>query len=187
MKANQLEISTRRRKWPTLFGLPVSLCVCVFSGGNFERAVNCFLSRSSLSLSLYRRRIPSGLLFVIHSINVCCLWDFFFLLCGNFVFLFRMYSSIWYYCFDLCIPLLHAVAAALFMFCVCVQVVVSFASPKHECLLLPLRVSACCRCICVNLPKPFCYCESVYWFFCCLFLSQNFLWKTSVVVTYYKI
>lgn len=94
---------------------------------------------------------------------------FFVVVCGNFVFLFRMYSSIWYYCFDLCIPLLHAVAAALFMFCVCVQVVVSFASPKHECLLLPLRV--CCRCICVNLPKPFCYCESVYWFFFLLSLS----------------
>lgn len=52
MKANQLEISTRRRKWPTHFGLPVSLCVCLFffSGGNFERAVNCFLSHSPLSL-----------------------------------------------------------------------------------------------------------------------------------------
>lgn len=83
MKANQLEISTRRRKWPTHFGLPVSLCVCLFF---FlveilrELSIVSSLTLLSLSCSLYRRRIPSGLLFVIHSINVCCLWDFFLLL-----------------------------------------------------------------------------------------------------------
>lgn len=36
------------------------------------------MSTASFSLSVQAPRIPSGLLFVIHSINVCCLWDLLF-------------------------------------------------------------------------------------------------------------
>lgn len=67
---------------------------------------------------------------------------FFVVVCGNFVFLFRMYSSIWYYCFDVCIPLLHAVAAVLFS-------CFAFAS-KWWWVSLHQNKSACCyRSVCV--------------------------------------
>lgn len=127
-------MSTRRRKWPT-FRTSFSLCSFLLSLCLF---------------SLYRRRIPSGLLFVIHSINVCCLWDllllfFFFVI----LYLFRMYS-IWYCCFDLCHAITRHTHTLCFsyvcvcvivsllvggllshMLCDCVQVVVSFASSQH--------------------------------------------------------
>lgn len=137
-------MSTRRRKWPT-FRTSFSLCSFVVVVGGRLRNVICFLP---LCLSsLYRRRIPSGLLFVIHSINVCCLWDllllFFFCNFVSFSYVFNLVL-----CCDLC----HAISThthtlccscacvivtllvgglLLHMFCDCVQVVVSFASSQH--------------------------------------------------------
>lgn len=45
------------------------------------------MSTALSSLSVQAPRIPSGLLFVIHSINVCCLWDLLFavILCFSFL------------------------------------------------------------------------------------------------------
>lgn len=103
---------------------------------------------------LYRRRIPSGLLFVIHSINVCCLWDLLFavILCLFFCCI-RMYSIlVWRFVLMFAIGffryiLSHTLLAH--MLCVCVQVVVRFAPPKHVPLLLLLPFCVCVWLICV--------------------------------------
>lgn len=140
-------MSTRRRKWPT-FRTSFSLCSFVVVVGGRLRNVICFLP---LCLSsLYRRRIPSGLLFVIHSINVCCLWDLLLLL----LFFCNFVSFSYVFNLVLCCDLCHAISThththtlccscacvivtllvgglLLHMFCDCVQVVVSFASSQH--------------------------------------------------------
>lgn len=125
-------MSTRRRKWPT-FRTSFSLCSFLLSLCLF---------------SLYRRRIPSGLLFVIHSINVCCLWDllllFFFCNFVSFSYVFNLVLLFWslpchfdththtvlFVCVCVIVYLLVG-GLLLHMLCDCVQVVVSFASSQH--------------------------------------------------------
>lgn len=156
---------------------------------------------STVFSSLYRRRIPSGLLFVIHSINVCCLWDllfavilysFFLVLLDSYVFVLVRLVLLFAISFQY-VLLSHIVGSIVHahMFCVCVQVVVRFAPPKHVPHCLSLYVCLCDCFVCVKFAQTLTIVPRValnwYTVVFCLFLSQNFLWKTSVVFTYYKI
>lgn len=163
-------MSTRRRKWPT-FRTSFSLCSFLLSLCLF---------------SLYRRRIPSGLLFVIHSINVCCLWDLLLLFFFVILYLFRMYS-IWYCCFDLCHAIsTHTHTHTVLFVCVCVCDRVSARWWLAFTHVMRLRPSGgefrfVPTCVCVNLPKPLLLChascvESVYWFMS-LFSHKTFYGK----------
>lgn len=182
-------MSTRRRKWPT-FRTSFSLCSFVVVGGRLRNVI-CFLP---LCLSsLYRRRIPSGLLFVIHSINVCCLWDllllfFFFVI----LYLFRMYS-IWYCVVIFAMPFRHT-----HTHCVVRVRVWSWLCSLVACSYTCFAIAS--KWWWVSLRPNMCLCEFAQtlaivprvmrWIGILVnvsFLSQNFLWKTSVVVTYYKI
>lgn len=184
-------MSTRRRKWPT-FRTSFSLCSFVVVGGRLRNVI-CFLP---LCLSsLYRRRIPSGLLFVIHSINVCCLWDllllFFFCNFVSFSYVFNLVL-----CCDLC----HAISTHTHTHTHCVVRVrvwswlCSLVACSYTCFAIASKWWW------VSLRPNMCLCEFAQtlaivprvmrWIGILVnvsFLSQNFLWKTSVVVTYYKI
>lgn len=74
------------------------------------------MSTASFSLSVQAPRIPSGLLFVIHSINVCCLWDLLFavILC--------FFASFVCIRFDIChysLPIHTASHTLLALYCAC--------------------------------------------------------------------
>lgn len=139
----------------------------VFLADSWEMSTVFFLF-----LSLYRRRIPSGLLFVIHSINVCCLWDLLFavILCF-YVCLIRMFWYVLFWCLPLFLAntyfLTHRCARA-HMFCVCVQVVVRFAPPKHVPLLLLLPL------LCV-------------WLFCVFKFDQTLTIVPRVALNWYTV
>lgn len=93
-----------------------------------------------------------------------------------------MYSSIWYYCFDLChfLPI-HTLptrrSSVLHMFCVCVQVVVRFARGQNNAYYPALGV---CQCICCEFVQTLSIVprvcasrrESVYWFLLSLSLTK---------------
>lgn len=179
-------MSTRRRKRPTF--RPSFICI---SSGQLG------MSTALSSLSVQAPRIPSGLLFVIHSINVCCLWDLLFAVILSFSFcLIRMYSFLVLLMFAFFSSPIHTVTHCWPRTCF------AYASKwwwdsLHQNM---------CRCsssstVCVWLFCVFKFAQTLTivprvalnWytvFFCllilCIFLSQNFLWKTSVVFTYYK-
>lgn len=171
-------MSTRRRKWPT-FRTSFSLCSFLLSLCLF---------------SLYRRRIPSGLLFVIHSINVCCLWDllllFFFCNFVSFSYVFNLVLLFW------SLPCHFDTHTHTVLFvCVCVwSCICSLVACFYTCYAIASKWWW------VSLRPNMCLCEFAQtlaivprvmrWIGILVyvsFLSQNFLWKTSVVVTYYKI
>lgn len=101
-----------------------------------------------------------------------------FVVCCNFVFLFCL-AGMYSFCgtFDVCLLfprqyiLSHTLLAA-HMFCVCVQVVVRFAPPKHVPLLLLLLL----RCVCV--------CE---WLFCVFKFAQTLTIVPRVALNWYTV
>lgn len=157
---------------------------------------------STVFSSLYRRRIPSGLLFVIHSINVCCLWDLLFaVILYSFFFSFAWFVCIRFGTFGFVVCHFLPIRTALthrWLYCARTHVLRMRpsggeirSSKTCAALSFSLCVSVWLFCVCVKFAQTLTIVPRValnwYTVVFCLFLSQNFLWKTSVVFTYYKI